>query len=62
MNIFSHCNFCALKHQNIKILDYDAFIPLESNIAFAVYFRLPSQNQTERRKSKSPSGKRRGKK
>lgn len=37
---FQACTFCDSKKSCSKMLDYDALVPVESNIAYPVFFKL----------------------
>lgn len=48
---FRDCSFCKIQKICTKMLDYDAIIPIDSNIAYPVHLKLQTfKSQRERKK------------
>ncbi len=45
------CQFCVSKKTCSKMLDYDALIDINSNLAYPVYFKLKNSQKRKPQKS-----------
>lgn len=47
---FTYCSFCESKSTHIKMLDYDALVDADNNLAYPVYFKLKKGDKPKLKK------------